>query len=80
MYRTYELTDAEKGKIIRSRWDGDTYYYDVFETQEECDLEQKRLDRIEAEYKEAMLNYRKRLEENDMKKYRNYQGDKNNIR
>ena len=46
MYRTYELTDKEIGKITRLRWDGDTYYYDVFESQEECDKEQERLDRI----------------------------------
>ena len=50
MYRTYELTDKEIGKITRLRWDGDTYYYDVFESQEECDKEQERLDRIAAEY------------------------------
>ena len=43
MYRTYELTDKEIGKITRLRWDGDTYYYDVFESQEECDKEQERL-------------------------------------
>ena len=42
MYRTYELTDKEIGKITRLRWDGDTYYYDVFESQEECDKEQER--------------------------------------
>ena len=34
MYRTYYLTEAENGKITRLRWDGDTEYYDVFETQE----------------------------------------------
>ena len=50
MYRTYELMDKEIGKITRLRWDGDTYYYDVFESQEECDKEQERLDRIAAEY------------------------------
>ena len=44
MYRVYQLTDEEKDKIVRCRWDGDTYYYDVFESQEECDEEQKRLE------------------------------------
>ena len=44
MYRVYQLTDEEKDKIVRCRWDGDTHYYDVFESQEECDEEQKRLD------------------------------------
>ena len=37
MYRVYELTDREKNKITKLRWDGDTHYYDVFESQEECD-------------------------------------------
>lgn len=41
MYRTYELTDEEKDKITRLRWDGDTHYYDVFESQEECNEEEK---------------------------------------
>ena len=54
MYRTYELTDEEKNKITRMRWDGDTHYYDVFESQEECDEEQKRLDKIESEYKKQI--------------------------
>ena len=51
MYRVYQLTNEEKDKIVRCRWDGDTHYYDVFESQEECDEEQKRLDEIEAEYR-----------------------------
>lgn len=33
MYRVYGLTDNEKEKITRLRWDGDTHYYDVFESQ-----------------------------------------------
>ena len=57
MYRVYELTDKEKDKITRLRWDGDTYYYDVFETQEECDEEQKRLDKINAEYRKKKADY-----------------------
>lgn len=62
MYRTYELTDKEIGKITRFRWDGDTYYYDVFESQEECDKEQERLDRIAAEYEEEKRKYMEYLE------------------
>lgn len=59
MYRTYHLTDKEKSKITRQRWDGDTYYYDVFESQEECDEEQKRLDEIEVDYQKKMKSYLK---------------------
>lgn len=61
MYRVYELTEKENGKIIRFRWDGDTHYYDVFESQEECDEEQKRLDKIDVEYKKAKADYLKNL-------------------
>lgn len=59
MYRVYQLTDEEKDKIVRCRWDGDTHYYDVFESQEECDEEQKRLDKIEAEYRKMQADYLK---------------------
>lgn len=59
MYRVYKLTEKEEGKITRMHWDGDTHYYDVFESQEECDSEQKRLDEIEREYKEQMEAYLK---------------------
>ena len=65
MYRVYKPTEKEKGKIIRVRWDGDTYYYDVFESQEECDKEQERLDRIEEEYKRKKERLYKRLRENN---------------
>ena len=61
MYRVYTLTEAEADKITRLRYDGDTYYYDVFESQEECDEEQKRLDRIEAGHKRNQENYLKTL-------------------
>ena len=57
MYRIYELTDEEKDKIVRYRWDGDSGYYDVFDSQEECDEEQKRLDRIEKEYRLEKQRY-----------------------
>lgn len=57
MYRVYELTEKENNKITRMRWDGDTHYYDVFESQEECDEEQKRLDKIEEEYRKAQADY-----------------------
>nr|WP_270249067.1 hypothetical protein [Coprococcus catus] len=60
MYRVYQLTDEEKDKIVRCHWDGDTHYYDVFESQEECDEKQKRLDKIEAEYKKQKADYLKK--------------------
>ena len=61
MYRVYELTDREKDKITKLRWDGDTYYYDVFDSQEECDEEEKRLARIEEDYKKQKEAYLKTL-------------------
>lgn len=64
MYRIYELTEKENNKITRMRWDGDTHYYDVFESQEECDKEQKRLDKIEEEYKKAQADYLQSLKNN----------------
>lgn len=57
MYRTYELTEKEEGKITRRRWDGDTAYYDIFESQEECDKEQERLDKIDEEYRKKKEAY-----------------------
>lgn len=57
MYRVYELTEEEQNKIIRLRWDGDTHYYDVFDSQEECDEEEKRLARIDEEYRRQKENY-----------------------
>ena len=61
MYRVYTLTDKEQGKITRLRWDGDTHYYDVFDSQEECDAEEQRLIKIEEEYRKQMDNYMKSL-------------------
>ena len=61
MYRTYELTEEEKNKITRMRWDGDTHYYDVFESQEECDEEEKRLAKIDEEYRKAKKYYLKHI-------------------
>lgn len=60
MYRTYRLTEEEKGKITRLRFDGDTHYYDVFETQAECDEEEKRLAKIDEEYKKQIESYLKK--------------------
>ena len=57
MYRVYQLTAEEKDKIVRCRWGGDTHYYDVFESQEECDEEQKRLGEIETEYRKMKADY-----------------------
>lgn len=62
MYRTYELTEKEQGKITRYRWDGDTHYYDVFDSKEECDAEEKRLAKIDGEYKRQKYNYLKSLQ------------------
>ena len=64
MYRIYELTDEEKDKITRLRWDGDTHYYDVFESQEECDKKEKRLVKIEEEYRKQKENYLKSMNAN----------------
>ena len=61
MYRVYELTKREQGKITRMRWDGDTHYYDVFESQEECDEEEKRLAKIEEDYRRQKEAYLKSL-------------------
>lgn len=66
MYRVYELTEKENNKITRIRWDGDTHYYDVFESQEECDKEQKRLDKIEEEYRKARADYLQRVKNNQI--------------
>lgn len=66
MYRVYELTEKENNKITRMRWDGDTHYYDVFESQEECDEEQKRLDKIEKEYGKARADYLQHLKNNQI--------------
>lgn len=59
MYRVYKLTEREQGKITKLRWDGDTHYYDVFESQEELEQEEKRLAKIDQEYKEQMDAYLK---------------------
>lgn len=61
MYRTYSLTEKEQGKITRLRWDGDTHYYDVFDSQEECNKEEERRDRIDEEYKRQKEDYLKSL-------------------
>lgn len=57
MYRTYHLTEAEKGKITRLRFDGDTYYYDVFDSEDECKQEEERLAKIDAEYEKEKQQY-----------------------
>ena len=64
MYRTYKLTEEEKNKITRMRWDGDTHYYDVFESQEECDEEEKRLAKIDEDYIKQKENYLKSMNAN----------------
>lgn len=62
MYRVYKLTEKEQNKITRLRWDGDTHYYDVFDSQEECESEENRLAKIEEEYKKQKENYLKSLQ------------------
>lgn len=57
MYRVYRLTDAETGKITAYRHDGDTGYYDVFDTVEEYEAEQARLRRIEEECRREHAEY-----------------------
>lgn len=59
MYRTYHLTKEEEGKITRQRWDGDTYYYDVYETQDELIKEEDRLRKIKEE---AERNHKEYIE------------------
>ena len=59
MYRVYQLTAEEKDKIVRCRWGGDTHDYDVFESHEESDEEQKRLDEIETKYRKMKADYLK---------------------
>lgn len=61
MYRVYQLTEKEQGKITRQRWDGDTYYYDVFDSQKECDAEEKRLAKIDEDYRKQKENYLRTL-------------------
>ena len=56
MYRVYTITEEEAGKITRARWDGDTYYYDVFENVQELEAEEARRKKIDDEYREAMQN------------------------
>ena len=63
MYRVYQLTDKEKGKITKHRWNGDTHYYDVFDNQEECDAEEQRLAKIEEDYRKAKEAYLNSTEE-----------------
>lgn len=49
MYRTYQLTEAERDKVAVLRWDGDTSYYDVFDTMDEAIEEEKRIKSIDDE-------------------------------
>ena len=61
MYRIYQLTEKEQDKITRLRWDGDSHYYDVFDSQEECDAEEKRLTKIDEDYIKQKENYLRSL-------------------
>lgn len=61
MYRVYVLTEKEQGKITKLRWDGDTHYYDVFDSQKECDAEEQRLAKIEEDYRKQKEAYLKSL-------------------
>ena len=55
-YETYTVDTAD-GYITCLRWDGDTHYYDVFDSAEDRDAEQQRLDRIDEEYRKAKNAY-----------------------
>lgn len=61
MYRTYNLTDEDKRKLVIQHWDGDSYSYTVCETQEEYDKEKKRIAKIEYDYRNAKDNYLKSI-------------------
>jgi len=61
MYRVYALTEKEQGKITKLRWDGDTHYYDVFDSKKECDAEEQRLAKIEEDYRKQKEAYLKSL-------------------
>ena len=62
MYRTYKLTEQESGKITVYRWDGDTGYYDIFDTVEEYEAEQARLQRIDEECRQKHEEYARALQ------------------
>lgn len=57
MYRVYQLTEEETGKITRLRWDGDTHYWDVFESEQELEAEEARLKKIEEDYRRNVREY-----------------------
>ena len=63
MYRVYELTDKERkeDKIIHFCHDGDTPYYDIYESKEEWEQESKRLMKIADEARKEKLDYMKSL-------------------
>lgn len=66
MYRTYSLSADEVGKIKVLRYDGDTYYYDVFDSQEEYDEEAARRKCIDEECRVQLENYLKKLKGGDV--------------
>ena len=68
MYRVYEITENEKGKITRWQWDGDCGYYNVFESPEELEQEERRLAQIEAEWKQNKEAYKRREELAELKR------------
>ena len=55
MYRTYKLNGNEKYHFMT--WDGDTYYYSVFESKEEMEKEQERIKKIDEDIKKAYEAY-----------------------
>lgn len=61
MYRVWQLSEDEKGKITRQFWDGDSYYYDVYDSQEEADEYKLKYDKLEAERKKMWEDYMKSL-------------------
>ena len=61
MYRVWQLGEQEKGKIVRSFWNGDSYSYDVYDSQEEADEYKAKYDKLEAERKKMWEDYMKSL-------------------
>lgn len=59
--RVWEL--PKDSKYYLSYWDGDTFSYEVFDTEEEMNKEKERLAKINKEYEDNMNDYRKSLEE-----------------
>lgn len=65
MYKTYQLSETDKKKHYIMHWDGDTYYYDVYESENEKREMEERCKKIEEEYEKCRVAYVKFLEEQE---------------